>query len=317
MAQSDIYGRMRIGAVNLNYPITGLIPDAQYQVVFHVGEIDAGIVYFEQTIEVNGVEVVAQFRPLDVAGGIYKIAIISRLVNANSSGEINIVFKPKNGKQACIDAIEILKPPLFQKILHTAGDSRTAGGGIIGETDTWRYKLGVAMDANVAGIPGTAYSRGYDETKSWQIHNLAVNGQRIDEQESLADTYLLPYFDSNYTKEIVLLNCGINDILQGASTATITARITSYFSNITNPSAIKAIGTILPSTLLTGGQQTTLTEVNAWILANSLGINVFNPLTDSRMGNAADTDYFYDGLHQTPLGHQVFADLVKPFIEGL
>jgi lysophospholipase L1-like esterase len=316
--QGNVYRYLRYHNAIMTYTLTGYIPETPCLLRIHSGDQGYG---FQQSINVNGVEVQPTYVVQTDAGGSTKIGIKEFTVCPDYAGNVAISFIPQGGGQAAVTAIELHQPkPARFKTVHCAGDSITAGGGVITNIDTWVYQLAEAKNGNVFSVNPTQSTaiRGYDEKAKWNFHITAISGNRIDEQTSIATSYITPFRRTLNEKEAVFLLCGINDILQGASLATLQSRTTAFFAGLA-PEFIKGIGTITGTSgayTLSGGQETIRTQFNTWIKANSLGLNfVVDFNADSRLTNASDTTYFYDGLHCTRAGYTVRANLIRIAIE--
>lgn len=314
----EVYQYLRFHNATMPYTLGGFTPNTSVLLRIHSGDAGYG---FQQSINVNGVEIQAAYVLQTDAGGAAKIGIKTYTVTTDAAGRLVVAFVPQGGGQAAVSAIEAHQPvptPSYSQI-HAAGDSITAGGGIIAATETWVNQLAILQDANHSTGAGTTYIRGYDETRKKNYHTVARSGDRIDQQETIAGTQINPLKSANNGFEIVLLTCGINDILQGASAATIQSRLTSYFASLTT-GFIKAIGTITPTAgaySLSGGQETIRQTVNTWIRANSLQLDfIVDFAGDSRLQNAADTAIYYDGLHNTIAGQEIRADIVNTSLQS-
>lgn len=315
----QVYQYLRFHTSTITYTLTGFAPYQPCLVRIHTGDTGGLGAQVKQSITINGTTVQATYTAATDAGGNYMIGIKEYTVNASSSGQLVIAFVPSGGFYAAVSAIEVQQPmPLGYRTIHVAGDSITAGGGPIAITDTWPYQLGELYNGNLAQINGVTYDRGYDEKAKRTLHMAARSGDDIPTQEIIAGTNINPFKSTLNEKEIVFLNCGVNDILAGASSATIQGRLTSYFAGLTS-GFTKGIGTITPSTSLSAGQETIRQTVNAWIRANSLGLSLVVDweALDSRLANAGNATYFYDGLHNTRAGYTIRAGLMQTALEAL
>lgn len=315
----QVYQYLRFHTSTITYTLSGFAPFQPCLVRIHTGDTGGLGAAVKQSITINGTTVQATYTAATDAGGNYMIGIKEFTVNASSSGQLVIAFVPSGGFDAAVSAIEVQQPvPLGCRTIHVAGDSITAGGGPIAITDTWPYQLAELYNGNLAQINGTTYDRGYDEKAKRILHMAARSGDTIPTQQTIAGTNINPFKSTLNEKEIVFLNCGVNDILAGASSATVQSRLTSYFASLTS-GFTKGIGTITPSTSLSAGQETIRQAVNTWIKANSLALDfvVDWETLDSRLANAANATYFYDGLHNTRAGYTIRAGLMRTALEAL
>lgn len=316
-ASNDVYTKFRFKAGTIKYTLTGLNPSADALIRIHYGDQGFG---FVQSINANGVEKVASYTLQTDAGGSTKVGIKEFTAAADGDGELVLDFI--GGTTSAVSAIEVLQPvPAPYNMIHTCGDSTTAGGGPISETEAWFNQLGILLNGNVARLnnnSGNDFIGTYDETKKWTVHNMARSGDPIETQESLMTTYANPYlYDALLDKSIMFLSCGINNVLASESAATIQGKLTSFFAAV-DSGFTTGIGTLTPSTLLTGGQETVRQAVNSWIRANSLGVDfIVDWEDDARLADASDTDYYYDGLHNTEDGHIVRAEIMRDVLEAL
>jgi hypothetical protein len=313
-APTDVYQYVRFSASTMTYTLTGLRPSLPCWVRVHSGDPGFG---WQQSININGVEVQAAYVLATAAGGGTKIGIKEFVANADVSGNIAIAFIPAGGGSAAVSAIEIAQPvPMKYRMIHTAGDSRTSGGGPIGTSDTWVGQLVPLYSANEFDVSGVSIGS-YDDQAKWNFQMAAFSGDTIAMQETRTGLTINPWQSSLNDPEVVFLDCGTNDLIAHQNTAFIEAALTSYFASL-NPGFITGIGTILPSTLITGADETTRLAVNSWILANSLGLDfVVDVAGISQLQDPSDTTYYYDGTHCTFAGYTLWANLIKPYFDAL
>lgn len=302
----------------MTYTFTGLKPSTNCAVRIFYGDSGFG---FRMSIQANGVEKVADFVLQTAAGGATKAGIKVFTAAANSSGVLTIAFV--GNTLGAVSAIEVHQPATAgYKILHTSGDSITSGGTTgVTETDSWPYQLSQMYNGNYARFNQNSAPDfiNYDERKLWTIHNIAVAGDTIGQQATAWSTYANSLvWTGLLAKNICLLDCGINNILGGAQTiAQVETAITDYFAAV-DSSFIKGITTLTPTTSANTAQNIVRVAVNTWIKANSLGLAfVVDFETDSRLTDPLNTTYYADGLHNTPAGYTVRAQMVKVAIDAL
>ena len=319
-ASNDVYQKLRYKSGTIKYTFTGLAKNEDVLVRVHYGDQGFG---FVQSINANGVEKVASYTLQTDAGGSTKIGIKEFTAAADGDGELVLDFI--GGTSSAMSAIEVLQPvPNPYNMIHTCGDSTTAGGGPISETEAWFNQLAILLDGNAARLnnnSGNDFIGTYDETKKWTVHLMARSGDPIETQESLMVTYANPYLYADLLdKSIMFLSCGINNVLAGDSAATIQTKLTSFFAAV-DSGFTTGIGTITPTTgiyALSSGQETIRQAVNTWIRANSLGLDfIVDWEADSRLSTPSNGTYYYDGLHNTEAGHIVRAEIMRDAINAL
>ncbi len=313
-----VYRYHRQSSTTMTYTVNDprLAPNQQTLLRIHSG--DAGNSW-QQRILVNGVQIQASYVLQTDAGGSALIGIKEYLVNTDADGRLVIAFIPTGGHNAACAAIEVRQPARAGfKQLHLIGDSTLAGDGtFVPTTATVGQRIRQMLNGNWTPYNGAIFGTGFDEDKLWNIHDMAVSGLRIETLVSglscqyYATNYVNPYVASTLNGwEGVFLQAGINDILAGASAATIESDYTTFFASL-DASLKKGLATITPDTALTSGQETVRTTVNAWIRANSLALDfVVDMDGDSWLVNRSSTLVSYDGLHDTQASAMRRAELL-------
>lgn len=316
-----VYGQWRIGAGPIGYlftPADGLEPLTNYRVRAHA--VDIGF-SFRQSINANGVEKVADYVIQTYAGGAAKGGIKEFDVTSDSDGEILLEFIGQGGQQAAVAAIEVHKPTPQYVRYNFLGDSITeGGGGVDPDTKAWASLFGLDIDANIVNT-NLGFNRVYDETRTKLVHVVAQSGTGLEQQRIYLNDFVVGIHEPFYTKEVVSLLCGYNDIVNlGETAATIIGWIDDLFADADAISGVKkVVCKILPATTITGGMITVWNDVNDWIEANSLGADAVVDLAaeDTRLADPTDTLIYSDGIHPTILGHSIIKDVMKPIILGL
>ena len=123
--------------------------------------------------------------------------------------------------------------------------------------------------------------------------------------------------------EVVIFHAGVNDIgVEAPTTATMQARYTAAFDALL---AIPGVTTVIvctppPSTSITGGKITTLSEVRAWLLAlNRTGVIVADTgmAMSTGDGTTSDAARRVDGVHPNAAGMQAMGDALDGVLAAL
>jgi lysophospholipase L1-like esterase len=114
-----------------------------------------------------------------------------------------------------------------------------------------------------------------------------------------------------------------NDLSTGSTDVQAEANWTSWFNNIRSMGYNKIIVlTPLKASDLTGTKETYRENVQAWLVANSLGadavVDIANTTVCPDLGNPSNTTYFQtDGIHLTAAGYTEVAGAVAPVLKSL
>ena len=149
------------------------------------------------------------------------------------------------------------------------------------------------------------------------LNNAGVGGQQIHQMTPRVGTDVAPY-----EPEVVILHGGVNDIAGGASTDTVKTR---YLECLAALEAIPSVVDIVlctppPSSSITGGEITVLSEVRAWLLAlNRPGVTVADTGMAMSTGDGITRDAAKspDGVHPNLLGLQAMGDAVDGVLAAL
>lgn len=194
------------------------------------------------------------------------------------------------------------------KLWVTTGDSRTYGAD---STDPWLF----SYPAQVA----QAYS-----TQPYYV-NVGESGTLI--RDNTAATLTLDQFAhfSGFSK-VATNGYGVNDILNGRTSAQIIADLHTWISNVraAYPGAVLLGNTIFTFTGITGGQDTIRAAVNADIVGTAAPTGFDYPVDlagDARLQDPTNPVYFLQtgpgaGLHLTDVGNGVVASLEKTVLDA-
>lgn len=153
---------------------------------------------------------------------------------------------------------------------------------------------------------------------SYRMINLGIPGQTMATMAGNVATKVVARFQSGYSKNILVVWAGTNDVVAGATAATIYANLQSETAAAKTAGFKVVWATMLPRTDLTSGMQTVWAAYNALIRGATLGqSNTADALadvqSDATMGpfsaaanntlycNTSPTD-FSIGVHPTNLG---------------
>jgi hypothetical protein len=265
-SNTHVYATARQGSSTFGYRVTGLTPSATYIVRVHAH--DFGVNTYHQAINANGVLKVATYDVTTDAGGGSKIDIKQFTATADGSGELLIEIVPASTFNGALAALEVRATAPYRKIV-AAGDSITYGALIADPaTMAWPAVMAVSMGGSVANENLSAYDIAYQEVNPWFIHKLALGGNTYPDQQALLSTYVNPYDDPLWEKQIIYCECGTNDVINEAiDVATLETRIGNFFA-AAPAGFIKVVGTILPRA------STDWSSYNNMIRANSWGLDL-------------------------------------------
>lgn len=119
---------------------------------------------------------------------------------------------------------------------------------------------------------------------------------------------------------IMTINIGSNDLfsvlLSSPAVVTWYGHLCDYIEAFTDIGVKVCLCTIMDVVAIT--DKTYLTQINGLITGDT---SRYTALIDfhanPHLGDASDTDYFYDGQHPTALGFETMKDVAKPIIDGL
>lgn len=145
-------------------------------------------------------------------------------------------------------------------------------------------------------------------------YNVAIAGKRIDEQTAVAATNVDPLLSSlsGYTRKLVVFQCGANDLMAGASAATVASRLATYVADrISAGFDAVVVMTVTKASTISGGNDTSRQTYNANLLSSPpSGAIVVDLASLSEFSNTANTTYYLDGVHFTLVGQKVVADAI-------
>ena len=152
---------------------------------------------------------------------------------------------------------------------------------------------------------------------TWEYRNFGVGGQDTADMIADADTQIDPLFDSRKRRDVVICWEGGNDI-GSATAADAYDRLVAYCQG-RQSAGFEVIILTLSISDNTEAWLARRIELNSLLIANwatfadaIVRIDQDPYLGDD--GNPLDTDYFVDGVHMTPAGYAIVADLVKTAI---
>lgn len=184
-------------------------------------------------------------------------------------------------------------------MLAFGGDSVTAGATLV-DAATQRFATLVAAQA---GLRTAALD--------------AVPGYRIDQMSARWSTYMDPFLSARDPGAVLVLEIGYNDFAQGASDATIRARLAAYVA-AARASGVRKIVYLgcyaaPASASLTGiDYEARRVAHNAWVVASGLVDAVVN--FDAVSIDVAAPP---DGLHPTAAGHATMAPLISAAVQSV
>lgn len=175
--------------------------------------------------------------------------------------------------------------------------------------------LGDSFFASYAGWFG--WGNAQSGSKFIPVNNAGVGGEQVNQMTARIASGVTPY-----KPEIVVLHGGVNDIAGAVDTATMQARYTAAFDAL---QAIPSVARVVvctppPSTSITGGAITVLSQVRSWLLAlNRTGIVVVDTgmAMSTGDGTTSDAAKRVDGVHPNAAGQQAMGNALAPVLATL
>ena len=113
-----------------------------------------------------------------------------------------------------------------------------------------------------------------------------------------------------YTNKHYIVMCGVNS-LGTVSEGDIETDMAAIVTAVQAAGAVVTFLTILPSTTLSGSEETKRQNINSWIISGGSGAdNVVDLRSVTGLTDASDTTYFSDGVHPTSAGEKIIGDIV-------
>lgn len=168
-------------------------------------------------------------------------------------------------------------------------------------------------DSNVYVAFGDSITQGYGASTAWPgllqaklgktVVNQGIGGSRASEGAARVNGVL-----RRYKPGYLLILYGANDIIHGASTASIVANLRSIVQAAKNNKTVPVIATVLPMTRGHAAYDGGVDAVNPEIrkMANEEGATIVD--LHSAFSGKEDTYLTADGLHPNNAGQQLIAD---------
>jgi len=196
-----------------------------------------------------------------------------------------------------------------------------------------RTRIVALGDSTTAGTPGFQSAleappngRG-DETSQyaywlmrahpdWDVLNRGVNGERSDEIAARLARDVI-----GLSPAAVVIIAGVNDVYQGRAVEHVTAQLRTMYDRAAHAGIRVVAGTIVPYNTATAGQNERMHTINAWI-QRQVHADPAVAFVDTRAAVAAagNTDRLAespDGLHPSPKGYRLMAEVIGPVLEGV
>jgi lysophospholipase L1-like esterase len=187
-----------------------------------------------------------------------------------------------------------------------AGDSLTVGFG-------------------ATGSPLQSYGQQLLDTSDYIPYVVATSGDRVDQVTTALNgannTNYSPRYTGDTVKNATVALCGINDLAQGASIATLQTRLSALWAQ-QRAAGFKVVACTLTGCINTGSVvQQDLIDINAWIRTQTASYDALADLGASPfigLGQQLNTTYFsVDGVHLNSTGYGVLASLDKAALDTL
>lgn len=148
---------------------------------------------------------------------------------------------------------------------------------------------------------------------TWDRWNLGIGGQTMDTINTNAAANVDTKYSATYTKSVVVLWAGVNDLLAGTAAADVYADISAYVSGRQTAGYKVIVLTVTKASTLTAPQETARQALNVLILNNAAGADaVVDVAAHANLQNTGDATYFFDGVHLTAAGYAIPAGMVAP-----
>lgn len=154
----------------------------------------------------------------------------------------------------------------------------------------------------------------------YRCSNWGISGSTIANRSAAYASGPALLYDPNKTRNILAFLGGTNDIIQGASAATIQTRLQTYWQAAVATGFRVIAHTIMPTTSWSSGGALDVirTTVNSWILANAVSLGctaVVDLAANANLSDPTNPTYFAaDGTHLTDTGYGILAGLTGPAI---
>lgn len=167
------------------------------------------------------------------------------------------------------------------------GDSNTAGTTVGGAANAWPARVVELLQPRPS------------------LTNKAVSGHVSGN---------IPHADYVAPARLFVCMIGTNDLIGGGAAATIMANIEAALATVRAAGVDKCVlCTVLPSTLISGGDETSRVTLNGLIAASSAD-DVIDFAADAYLSN---TGNFPDGTHPDVDGHIRMAQVAAPVLQSL
>jgi len=175
------------------------------------------------------------------------------------------------------------------------------------------------------GTPLQSYGQQLLDSSDYLLHMVATAGHRVDQvTTALAganNNNYSPRYAGDTTKNATVGWCGVNDLLQGASIATLQSRLSALWAQ-QRAAGFKVIACTLIGCVDSGSLvQQDLLDINAWIRTQSSSYDALAELGNNArigVGHHADTSVFHtDGVHLNSTGYGIAKDEIKTALDNL
>lgn len=186
-----------------------------------------------------------------------------------------------------------------------SGAASSAFGGLVADGDS------IASGY----LATTGFVERFGALAGWPVQNLAVAGETIVHLDATFGSRGVAALYDQSTATTLLIWAGINDILGGASVATVQAALTSYCAKARAAGYRVITATALPDATLATGQESSRQALNTWLRANWASI------CDGLMDAAAIPQlsstpvvgtWWNDSAHPSDAGHALLAEALRP-----
>lgn len=232
------------------------------------------------------------------------------------SGVSNITWKGQQSEMVVFNSADATG---FFPLMADATRYYTAKPAVVLAGDSLTVGFGAT------GTPLQTYGRQLLDTSDYIPYVVATSGDRADQVTTALngannDNYS-PRHPGDTVKNATVCLCGVNDLGQGASIATLQARLSALWAQ-QRAAGFKVVACTLTGCIDSGSLvQQDLIDINSWIRTQSSSYDALADLGASPFigfGQQLNATYFNpDGVHPTSTGYGVLASLVKAALDSI
>jgi len=189
------------------------------------------------------------------------------------------------------------------------GDSTTAG------TPGFQSPLEAPPNGRGDGTSQYAYWL-MQAHAEWEVLNRGVNGERSDQIAARIGRDAI-----DVSPAAVIIIAGVNDVYQGRAVEQVTAQLRAMYDRAAHAGIRVVAGSIVPYNTATPDQNDRMHQINNWV-RQQVRADPAVAFVDTRAavaatGNPDRLAESPDGLHPSPKGYRLMAEVIRPVLEGV